>query len=61
MRRDACIGAPSEDDVDQYDGEFEYDSDDSDVTTGWDSEDDYFSSDEGMQVMEWDFLSLCFC
>lgn len=52
MHRDAGIGTTSEDDVDHYDGEFEYDSDDSDVTTGWDSQADDFSSDEGMPAKE---------
>lgn len=42
-----------EDDVGDGDSEFDYDSDASDVTTGWDSQDDSFSSDEGMRATDW--------
>lgn len=52
MRRDAGIDTTGEDDLDHYEGEFEYDSDDSYVTTGWDSQADDFSSDEGMPAIE---------
>lgn len=36
-----------------YESEFEYDSDASDVTTGWESDGNSLSSDEGMIATAW--------
>lgn len=52
MRRDAGIDTTAEDDPTQYDSTFEYDSDNSDVTAGWNSQDDSLSSDEGMRATD---------
>lgn len=56
MRQNAGIDdvtVDGESDLDGYESVLEHDSDDSQVTTGWDSQDDYFSSGEGMQGRDW--------
>lgn len=56
MRQDAGVDDTTPDgeyDNDLYDSEFEYNSDDSAVTQGWESDDNSLSSDEGMLLTEW--------